>query len=94
MPSLSNLSSISISPIKRVRFAKVPLQLDPMPIPSPCLNISLSPPLSPPPVCATCTVGPDTDPAYTDLRMDWGDTCSIGRNGNYKFFISGQRRIG
>ena len=30
--------------------------------------------------CATCTVGPDTAPAYTDLRMDWGDACSIGRN--------------
>jgi hypothetical protein len=36
--------------------------------------------------CATCTVGPATASAYTDLRMDWGDACSIGRNGEQYFF--------
>jgi hypothetical protein len=37
--------------------------------------------------CATCTVGPDTSSAYTDLRMDWGDACSIGRNGEQYFLL-------
>jgi hypothetical protein len=27
--------------------------------------------------CVTCTVGPDTAPVYTELRMDWVDTYSI-----------------
>ena len=37
--------------------------------------------------CATCTVGPDTGPAYADLRMDWGDACSIGQNGEQYFLL-------
>jgi hypothetical protein len=37
--------------------------------------------------CATCTVGPDKDVAYTDLRMDWGDACSLGRNGEQYFLL-------
>jgi hypothetical protein len=37
--------------------------------------------------CATCTVGPDTVPAYTDLRMDCGDACSLGRNGEQYFLL-------
>ena len=39
-----------------------------------------------PNACTTCTVGPGTSPAYTDLRMDWGDACSLGRNGEQYFF--------
>ena len=35
----------------------------------------------------TCTVGPDTTPTYTDPRMDWGDACSLGRNGEQYFLL-------
>ena len=37
--------------------------------------------------CTTFTVGPDTSPAYTDLRMGWGDACSLGRNGEQYFLL-------
>jgi hypothetical protein len=37
--------------------------------------------------CTTCTVGPDTVSTYTDLRMDWGDACSIGRKGEQYFLL-------
>jgi hypothetical protein len=37
--------------------------------------------------CTTFTVGPDTSPAYTDLRMGWGDACSLGRNGVQYFLL-------
>jgi hypothetical protein len=36
-------------------------------------------------VSPVSNLGPDKDVAYTDLRMDWGDACSLGRNGEQYF---------
>ncbi len=36
---------------------------------------------------ATCTVDPDALPSFTDLRKEWGDVCSLGRNGEQYFLL-------